>query len=197
MEINDFEVTYRKLLETGCIQSRPSDNIVHIRVKDAKNVLLRGFRWSLGENASWLPEYDFVADWLTDNHGRGLLMYGQCGRGKSVLGWRIIPQVLNFWCHKIVTCVNAQELNESPDEIIAKHIIYVDDIGTESVSVKYGNKRQTFPELVDAAERHGKLLIVSTNFTLQELSEQYGERTTDRLRAITKQVLFLGNSLRK
>lgn len=197
MEINDFETTYRKLLETGCILSRPSDNIVSIKVQDAKNVLLRGLRWALGENASWLPEYDSVADWLTDNHGRGLLMYGQCGRGKSVFGWRILPQVLNYWCHKIVTCVNAQELNESPDEIIAKHIIYVDDIGTESVSVKYGNKRQTFPELVDAAERHGKLLIVSTNFTLQELSEQYGERTTDRLRAITKQVLFLGESLRK
>ena len=197
MEINDFEATYKKLLETGCLPSRPSDNIVHINIKDAHNILHRGLKWALGDTASWLPEYDAVANWLTDNQGRGLLMYGQCGRGKSILGWRILPQILNYWCRKIVTCVNAQELNENPDEVMSRHIIYVDDIGTESVSVKYGNKRQTFPELVDAAERHGKLLIVSTNFALQELSERYGERTSDRLRAITKQVLFLGNSLRK
>lgn len=197
MEINDFEATYMKLLETGCVPRRPSDNIVRINVKDAHNILHRGLKWALGENALWLPEYDAVADWLTDNDGRGLLMYGQCGRGKSVFGWRILPQILNYWCHKVITCVTAQELNGTPDDVISKHIIYVDDVGTESVSVKFGNKRQTFPELVDAAERHGKLLIVSTNFTLQELSERYGERTTDRLRAITQQVLFLGNSLRK
>jgi DNA replication protein len=65
------------------------------------------------------------------------------------------------------------------------------------MSVKYGEKRLAFPELVDEAEKKGKLLIVTTNLSIQELKEKYGERTVDRLRAITTPILFKGESLRK
>ena len=44
--------------------------------------------------------------------------------------------------------------------------------------------------------KKGKLLILTTNLSIDELREKYGERTVDRLRAITKTVLFTGESLR-
>ena len=88
-------------------------------------------------------------------------------------------------------------MNANADTVKQKHIIYIDDIGTENLSVKYGEKRLVFPELVDEAEKKGKLLIITTNLSLSELSEKYGERTIDRLRAITTSVLFKGESLRK
>lgn len=72
-----------------------------------------------------------------------------------------------------------------------------DDIGTENLSVKYGEKRLSFAELADEAEKKGKLLILTTNLSIDELREKYGERTIDRLRAITRTVLFSGESLRK
>ena len=89
------------------------------------------------------------------------------------------------------------QLNANLDTVKQKHIIYIDDIGTEFLSVKYGEKRLSFAELVDEAEKKGKLLIVTTNLSLSELQQKYGERTLDRLRAITTPVVFKGDSLRK
>ena len=40
---------------------------------------------SMGERLLWLPEYDEVATWLSGNNGKGLFLYGACGRGKSLL----------------------------------------------------------------------------------------------------------------
>ena len=46
------------------------------------------------------------------------------------------------------------------------------------------------------AEKRGKLLMLTTNLSLEEISQKYGERTMDRLVAITRRVKFEGNSLR-
>ena len=88
-------------------------------------------------------------------------------------------------------------MNSKPDEVLSKRLLLIDDLGTENVSVKYGEKRMVFPELADATEKQGKLLIVTTNLSLKELGDKYGQRTIDRLRATTKAVLFQGESLRK
>lgn len=148
--------------------------------------------------ATWdEANYRPVVDWMTDNQGRGLLMIGNCGLGKSLIGKYILPYLIRDSCRKVVNIFNAQELNSKPDEILSYHIIYIDDIGTENISNIYGNKRIPFAELCDAVEQKGKLLICSTNLTLDELAEKYGERTIDRLRATTKVVPFVGQSLRK
>ena len=88
-------------------------------------------------------------------------------------------------------------MNADIDTVKRNHIIYIDDIGTESYSVKYGEKRFAFPEIVDEAEKKGKLLILSTNLSLDEIAQKYGERTMDRLVSITARVKFQGASLRK
>ena len=46
------------------------------------------------------------------------------------------------------------------------------------------------------SEKRGHLLLCSTNLTLDELRQRYGERTIDRLRAIVRPVAFSGASLR-
>ena len=122
---------------------------------------------------------------------------GRCGLGKSLIGMRILPLVINAICHKIVSCYDAQDLNVKPDDVLQKHLVYIDDIGTEGISNIYGNKRIPFSELCDAAEKKGKLLIITTNLDVSSLAQKYGERTIDRLRAVTKRVAFFGDSLRK
>lgn len=191
---NDYMQTALKLRESGVY---PKDNRVIITIPDAEEILRRGLRWKFNDEARWLPEYDDVVDWLKDNHGKGLLMYGQCGRGKTVIGQLLLPLILNHCCRKIVSCYTAQEMNQHPDDVLAKHIIYLDDIGIENHALEYGNRRIIFPEVVDAAEHNGKLLIISTNLSLHELTEKYGNRTSDRLRAVTRQIPFLGESLRR
>lgn len=171
--------------------------LVKIGINDSNKILMHGLRYFLGDKAEWLREYDEVASWLSGNEGRGLLCYGNCGRGKTVICGKVIPVIFHHYFRKIVSCYDAQGMNDMFDEVKNKHIIYIDDLGTEGLSVRYGEKRMCFPELADEAEKRGKLLILSTNLTIDELRNKYGERTIDRLKAITKTVLFQGESLRK
>ena len=169
---------------------------VNIHISDARTHLQNGLKYFCGENAKWLTDYEPIAKWLNDNNGRGLLLMGPCGVGKSLIGMHIIPLLLNYYCRKNVSIYTAQELNSKPDEIISKHIVYIDDVGTEDVSNIYGNKRIPFAELVDAAERGGKLLIATTNLDKAHLTEKYKDRVIDRLEAITKGIIIKGNSMR-
>lgn len=194
MEQINFQQTINRLRDTVF---SPIPNKVQFSIPDAKTILWAGIKYFTGKDAQWLPEYEEVVSWLSGNEGRGLLCFGNCGRGKTLICGKIIPLLLNHYCGKVVSCYDSQQMNADLDAVKQKHIIYVDDIGTENISVKYGEKRLAFAELADEAEKKGKLLILTTNLTIEELREKYGERTIDRLRAITKTVLFSGISLRK
>lgn len=191
----DFKALQERLMYTGYL-SEPRK--VHIRIPNAEDLLRRGLNYFTSNKAVWIEQnYRPIVEWMTDNKGKGLLMMGGCGLGKSLIGMRILPLIINAFCRKIVNCYDAQDLNVKPDDVLQKHLVYIDDIGTEGISNIYGNKRIPFSELCDAAEKKGKLLIITTNLDVSSLSEKYGERTIDRLRAVTKLVPFFGDSLRK
>lgn len=178
---------------------------VRISIPNAEQRLRAGLdyfvdKYSCGENnhAEWIEKnYRPIVEWMTDNKGKGLLITGSCGLGKTLIAKHILPLLIRDSCRRVINIFTAQELNTKIDEILKLHTIYIDDIGTESVSKIYGNVRCTFSELCDAAEQRGKLLMITTNLTASELEKKYGERTLDRLRAITKFVAFSGKSLRK
>lgn len=175
---------------------------VQISIPNAEKRLRGGLQYVVnmksGCNAEWNEHnYRPIVDWMTDNKGKGLLMFGGCGLGKSVIGMYIIPLLIKDVHKKVVNIFSAQELNKKIDEILKLHIIYIDDIGTEDNLNSYGNKRMPFAELCDDAEKKGKLLILTTNLSIDELTERYGDRVVDRLIATTKAVPFTGDSLRK
>lgn len=175
---------------------------VQINIPNAEKRLRGGLQYVVnmksGYNAEWNEHnYRPIVDWMTDNKGKGLLMFGGCGLGKSVIGMYILPLLIKDVHKKVVNIFSAQELNKKIDEILKLHIIYIDDIGTEDNLNSYGNKRMPFAELCDAAEKNGKLLIITTNLSIDELTQRYGDRVVDRLIATTKAVPFTGDSLRK
>ena len=175
---------------------------VQISIPNAEKRLRGGLQYVVnmksGCNAEWNERnYRPIVDWMTDNNGKGLLMFGGCGLGKSVIGMYILPLLIKDVHKKVVNIFSAQELNKKIDEILKLHIIYIDDIGTEDNLNSYGNKRMPFAELCDDAEKKGKLLILTTNLSIDELTERYGDRVVDRLIATTKAVPFTGDSLRK
>ena len=175
---------------------------VQINIPNAEKRLRGGLQYVVnmksGYNAEWNERnYRPIVDWMTDNKGKGLLMFGGCGLGKSVIGMYILPLLIKDVHKKVVNIFSAQEFNKKIDEILKLHIIYIDDIGTEDNLNSYGNKRMPFAELCDAAEKKGKLLILTTNLSIDELTQRYGDRVVDRLIATTKAVPFTGDSLRK
>lgn len=173
-------------------------DIVTVKVSNAQSLLMNGLQYYCGESAEWQSEYNDIAEWLTDNKGRGLWLCGGCGRGKTLIGAKILPILLNFYNfpRKIISLYDAKDINEKYEDVVSKHIIYIDDVGKESMAVQYGNRYMRFPDIVDEAEKKGKLLMFSTNLSQEEMLVKYGERTIDRLKSITKKIIFKGNSLR-
>lgn len=177
----------------------PTEKVL-IRIPGAEQILRNALKYFIGlENrkAEWLPEYKQIVEWLENNEGRGLFLYGNCGRGKTIIAQYVVPAILLKYCRKVVACYDAQEMNEKLNEVLQRKLLCIDDIGTEDVSVVYGNKRLAFLEVIDAAEKYGKLLIITSNLNKEQLIEKYGDRAMDRIISTTKRVLFTGKTLRK
>lgn len=177
--------------------------IEHFQLQDTKAVLERGFKYYVGEFYKWLPEYDKVASWLSDNEKRGLLMFGNNGRGKTILSMKILPVIFKYYLKKDYYYVDAMNLGEylrndieSYNILISTKPIIIDDIGVESMTDFYGDKRDVVSEIIDMCEKRGRLFIATTNLTPDEIGERYGLRTLDRLKSITRSIKFYGESLR-
>lgn len=159
----------------------------------------------------YIPEYDLIVDWMTDTEGRGLLLIGDCGRGKSIIVTCLVPVLLamkNLYAYP----VHADDL-EKPYPFAAStmgmdprmtNLDYlcrcpfpvVDELGVEPLINNYGEKYEGFNRIINAVERYYRPLFVSTNLSKDEMLNRYGERTLDRLQHLCRIVEFKGESLR-
>ena len=186
------------------------NNPLHFRIDtcDPRRELWAAIRMNVKNEPKWLPDYDEVARWLSDNNSRGLICIGTCGLGKSVICCQALPYLFKRHFNLDTMVVTATEMNQRIDKLLKycgqNRIIVVDDLGKEAASV-YG--RRPFFELVDAAERTGTLLIITTNLrttrdtdlrrNYPSIETRYGIPALERLKAITKVIVFKGESLRK
>lgn len=197
--MNNFD--YKRVVEDmRAARLTVPENRVLVRVSNALEELKAAMNYfvSLEEKKLvWMPQYDRVAEWLSDNKGRGLLLYGTPGQGKTLIGRYAIPAILYHRLSLIANAVDATALNRDPDLWLTKKILSIDDIGVEDISNKYGNRRMVVSEVLDAAEKNGKLLILTSNLTKDQLIEKYGDRVFDRIIATTQRIAFVGESLRR
>ena len=149
------------------------------------------------ETYTHLPEYDHVIDWMTDSKGKGLLLTGDCGRGKSIILTGVIPALMFQLFKKVLNNYRACEIVEKCDLISRQWAISIDDVGIEPTIKDYGENIEGFNSIVDAAEARIAPLFISTNLTSSEILERYGERTFDRLFRLCKVIKFNGESFRK
>jgi DNA replication protein DnaC len=185
-------------------------------LQDADVLLMRGLAYAIGPTAQWLPEYDQVAEWLSNNQGKGLMCIGDCGRGKTIITRDILPLIFKNYIsihyadgwvgHPPYNYFLAKELKSRWAEVERCKIICVDDVGTEPIAKVYGETHNYFSELVDLCNDRDKLLICSTNLTHAQLfgGEEDGivyparcdQRTFSRLVGNTVRVYFEGEDLR-
>ena len=140
-----------------------------------------------------LPAYDEIIDWLVDTKGRGLMLMGECGLGKSTILNYVIPAIFRTKTNKSLKSISAKDLG-----IIEKSIttfIIIDDLGTESIKNDYGTKIDAVADAISYAEDSSKTLLITTNLSGKSLKERYDERTLDRLRKC-KVVVIKGESFR-
>ena len=166
---------------------------LQVRIPDAENVLRLLMAERLGSNFVWLPEYSGVAKWMADNAGRGLLLMGNVGRGKTEIGRNILPAVINHYCRRIVNCYDAVDMSAKKSEFIDNcWPLCIDDLGTE----KDTKSRDVFERLADQMEKRGRFLIVTTNLSGEDIRRIYGDRVFDRLKGNTTCIIFKGDSMR-
>lgn len=186
---------------------------MYIHIPDARQRLETELRKHLGEKMRWLPAYDEIADWLTDNKGRGLLCVGTSGLGKSLMCRTVLPAIIGGkWATSSAVEMTSNEGKASRIDVLVKERrVVIDGLGTEAVMTNYyGQRRRPFFDLCDAAEQDGKLLLVTTNLSTTPIPKsnpqsslypdsilnRYGRDVISRLRATTMVVEFSGKDMR-
>lgn len=192
---------FRKIVKEMQLHGmKMQEDRVFLSISNAKELTKQGLEHFIGKEgkkAIWIKEYDQIVEWLEDNKGLGLLLHGKCGVGKSIMGRYVIPAIILNKYRKVVKCIDVNELNNKTDLVLTKKIISIDDVGTEELSIKYGEKRLAFAELMDLVEKQSKLIIITTNLTADQITAKYGDRIMDRIKATTKRIAFNGESFRK
>ena len=163
--------------------------------EEVKEMFIKSFEYydRTVEKYEHLPAYDEIIDWMVDTKGRGLMLMGECGLGKSTILNFVIPAIFRTRTNKVLRSVPAKELG-AVDRNKAPFII-IDDLGTESIKNDYGTKIDAVADAISYAEDSSKTLLITTNLTPQALKERYDERTLDRLRKC-KVVIIKGKSFR-
>ena len=144
-----------------------------------------------------LPEYDQIINWMTDTKGKGLLLTGSCGRGKSIIVTGVLPLIFYTKLKKILRYYMAEEIPKKIDEISKSWAVVIDELGVETQVNNYGEKSEGFNTIVNMAETKITPLFISTNLTPAGILSRYGERTLDRISRLCLVINFTGESLRK
>jgi len=157
------------------------------------------------ENFVFLPEYEKLREYLKDTQGKGLLLSGGPGVGKSIILKKIIPtvytlrnlEVFPVWCYDLHKIINPRESNETVfDKVSQRRHILLDEIGVEMKVNNYGEKFNPVEWLINASEDNNKALFVTTNLSDEALYAMYGKRAFDRLIKKTVTIDFTSKSLR-
>lgn len=194
----DYAEIFRQMKVEGSPvpAQRPRIAIPNARqeLEDAMTAILS----SMGEQLEWLPEYDRVADWLADNHSKGLLMFGNCGRGKSLLARYAIPAIIRAFSRRIVCVVDCGSQQVNIDEILRRKLIVLDDVGVEVDRIDYGTRRNIVVEAINKSQDDpSTMLIMSSNLSGDAIRDRYGDRIYDRVKYLCHRIAFNGKSLRK
>ena len=145
-----------------------------------------------------LPEYEKIIQWLSHSEGKGLLMSGSNGRGKTAILKGVIPLIFMSRGYSMKP-INSKEIepNGFNTWLHRTWAILIDEVGKDSVVKDYGTSKDPVEAAIDHCEDHLKLLLMTSNLSKDQLKKRYGVRTTSRIKRLCKIVIFEGEDFRK
>jgi DNA replication protein DnaC len=149
------------------------------------------------ETFKYLPEYNSVIDWMLNSEGKGLFLSGKMGRGKTDIILGVIVPLFFVKYGLLIDGCHATELPYRVEEFKRKHIVYIDELGTELMGNNYGQRFESFDLLLNIADQNFRpILLITTNLDGKMFKERYGDRSLDRIERLCKFITFEGDSLR-
>ena len=140
-----------------------------------------------------------VARWLFTSQGRGLILMGTMGNGKSTM-----LRVINRLFQHTSTFGDAQDIfdhfkkNQGAMRFWDETLLLIDDMGVEPVRcLDYGEEHYPISRLL--LHRYDKQLttIIATNLGLEEIVARYGDRVADRMVETFEVIYYNHESYRK
>lgn len=164
---------------------------LRLQYPNAKAILLDYLDWKLGGNVLWFPWYDELVKWLTDNEGKGLVLYGPAYVGKTTIARDFIPQLLRTTRELIIHSNNATDLNNveitrSTEPFMYRFMKIIEGVGKERMLNDYGIRFEPFNKVVDDVIAHSKFLIITTSYNPQQIAHRYGNDTLNNLAELCK-----------
>jgi DNA replication protein DnaC len=200
----DFTQTIENLKQNHGYQDKVAMQLTFGDKKTCKDAFTSAFK--AGDKTvkkfEWLPEYDSVVEWMVDNQGKGLAMFGSVGRGKSVIMMHVLPLVFMQFHGKVFRSSMASDLAIMKIEQLQKlfkqrPFIAIDELGRETRASEWGEKHEGLNYLIEHCEAYQRLLFITSNMTRSQVTERYGSHIWDRIVRLCKIVEFKGKSLRE
>lgn len=179
-----------------------------------ENLTLESFALTANGTSEWFREVKgWVENWRPDS-GKGLVLYGRCGVGKTGLLVTALKELINrhfasvFYITVSDFCdrIGAAWVERKGDEhnlmrvMREASVVFLDEVGTGHLKVNEmidNTPLGTLFKVLDYRYRQGKPLVLATNCeTPQELLEVLGERNFNRVYGICKSLLCDGKNLR-
>lgn len=142
-----------------------------------------------------------------DSEYRNLLFYGASGLGKTFLTHCIANELIGT-AHTVLYLTAYQffdllgkaikEEQDSQNAFLSEHILdcdllIIDDLGTE-LATAFTISR--FSQCINERYINKRSTIISTNFSIHDLSEHYGERNFSRISSCYTLLRFFGEDIR-
>ncbi len=142
-----------------------------------------------------------------DDDPKSLLFYGKPGLGKTFLSGCVAKELLDS-CHSVIYFSAVQlfelfskarswqediEADRQNDDVHTADLLIIDDLGTETANNYTLGK---FFSLINDRLQSGRATVVSTNLSLNDLADRYGERIASRILSGYTLLPLYGDDLR-
>ena len=197
--MEDFEQTLGRIMAHGFNPVRSVERFSFGDRAACERLFYQAFRFvdRTCREVRPLPEYEQIIDWMTDTGGKGLILTGDCGRGKTTILTGVLPLLFMHCKGRVLAPIHADQLPGELVPYLTRWAYCVDEVGVESKVNNYGERYEGFQVLINEAERLLKPVFVSTNLDSEMMTRRYDKRTTDRVIRLCRAVRFAGESLRK
>ena len=141
-----------------------------------------------------------IVKWIYQSPKRGLLLCGTVGNGKTTM-LRALYNVFknSSYLYTTQTVYENYRINDAfREHLKSSKILFLDDLKEEhAIQKNYGESFHPVTDLLEYRYMKNALTIISTNCTVEELHNAYGDRFYDRLKGMYNIIYYTTPSYRR